>query len=270
MNSPTWLALYESFAARRFGGNLAGVVVADRDLAVDEMQGIASDLLAPTTGFVNRNMTAPSASVRFFTPTQEIDACGHVTIAVASALIHLGLWPSEGIGRVSCAGGEIEIRCDSDSFTMTQQLRYDAVPISTAADLAETLGQPVHRVAILGTGLRHLFVEVSDVARLSDVHLDHAALASLGHLNGVDTIGVYCVLDNNRVRLRDLTAPIGVIEESASGTTSGALGLLLGNGPLIVEQGFEMGRPSILHVAPARPTVAVTGSVRRVFCGELD
>jgi predicted PhzF superfamily epimerase YddE/YHI9 len=46
--------LYAAFAAKEFGGNIAGIVYDEVGLSPAQMQGIATDFEAPTTGFVRR------------------------------------------------------------------------------------------------------------------------------------------------------------------------------------------------------------------------
>jgi PhzF family phenazine biosynthesis protein len=82
--------LYDSFATRRFGGNVAGVVLLKRWLPASVMQRIARELGAATTGFALLTATGLSP-IRFFTPQQEIDACGR-TVAIATALVERGVW----------------------------------------------------------------------------------------------------------------------------------------------------------------------------------
>lgn len=269
--SSSWVGLFESFAARPFGGNLAGVVVSDRAIDPATMLGLAGDLAAPTTGFVARDAaSAREAHVRFFTPTQEIDACGHVTIAVAQALHDLGIWTAGDRTTVTCTGGSFPIERSNDRFMMKQTPRRAPVPVVDTNDLSELLGVTVASIRTAATGLRHLFAEVADVNDLSLITAAYADFASLGQQNEVDTIGVYAHIDSSRVRLRDFTAPIGVLEEPASGTTSGALGTLVGVSELTVEQGVEMGRPSELHVNFDGSSVKVAGIARRVLSGQLD
>jgi trans-2,3-dihydro-3-hydroxyanthranilate isomerase len=73
----SFAGLYESFAPELFAGSVAGVVITTSPLSGTVMQGVAAELAAPTTGFIalgerpDRRMAA-----RFFTPRQEIDACG--------------------------------------------------------------------------------------------------------------------------------------------------------------------------------------------------
>src|SRR5205823_3492402 len=85
--------IYSSFASEPGGGNPAGVVLSSSPLATAEAQAIAATLSVPTTGFVTEpDVNERVVDVRFFTPDQEIDACGHVTIAVATALVERGIW----------------------------------------------------------------------------------------------------------------------------------------------------------------------------------
>jgi PhzF family phenazine biosynthesis protein len=81
--------LYDSFTHALFGGNVAGVVLDAHGLQADTLQRIAAELAAPTTSFVIGGSNA-TFNVRFFTPTQEIAMCGHVTIAVFTALTMAG------------------------------------------------------------------------------------------------------------------------------------------------------------------------------------
>jgi PhzF family phenazine biosynthesis protein len=271
VGAPSWIGLFESFASRPFGGNLAGVVVSESEIDHTIMLGLASDIAAPTTGFVSRDTaSAHEAHVRFFTPTQEIDACGHVIIAVAQALHDLNIWSDDQGTTITCDGGTFPIERSQDRFVMKQSPRHVSGPKVRVHELGELLGVDVVSVQTAATGLKHLFAETSDVDDLSLITASHSELAALGKQNHVDTIGIYARLEPGRVRLRDFTAPIGVLEEPASGTTSGALGTLIGASNLIVEQGVEMGRPSELHVSFDGSTVQVAGVARRVLSGELD
>jgi predicted PhzF superfamily epimerase YddE/YHI9 len=81
----------------------------------------------------------------------------------------------------------------------------------------------------------------------------------------------------NRVRVRDLCAGIGALEEPASGTTSAALALylarhgLLAGSELVVEQGIEMGRSSRIDVDLEAPDIAtVRGAARKRLSGTLE
>ena len=135
--------LYESFPAASFGGNIAGVVLLEHPASQSWMQGVAADLGAPTTGFVDLPSARQGcAEVRFFTPQQEIDACGHVTVAIATALAETGTW-EPGKAAVQAAGGSYELRLRQDDHgvivEMRQQLQHFE-PLDPAPNLVSILG----------------------------------------------------------------------------------------------------------------------------------
>lgn len=80
------LPLYhvDAFTSRVFGGNPAAVVLLDEWLPVETMAAIAAENnLAETAYAVPRTDVSP---LRWFTPTLEIDLCGHATLATADVL----------------------------------------------------------------------------------------------------------------------------------------------------------------------------------------
>jgi trans-2,3-dihydro-3-hydroxyanthranilate isomerase len=286
--------LYESFPATSFGGNIAGVVLLEHPASESWMQGVAADLNAPTSGFVDLPSARQGcAEVRFFTPQQEIDACGHVTVAIATALSETGRW-DPGKASVQAAGGSfgLLLRQDEDGVIveMRQQLQQFE-PLDYAPDLASILGTAARKderypVVLASTGLRHMLVPVHDAAALAQLPMIASDIATASHRFKVDTIGVWAfeAVDQRevRVRMRDLCAAIGVVEEPASGTTSGALALALASANvltpqrprLIVTMGVEMGRPSLLSVDVdfdgSRPSAArLLGRSRLVFAGRV-
>jgi len=286
--------LYESFPAASFGGNIAGVVLLEHPASQSWMQGVAADLGAPTTGFVDLPSARQGcAEVRFFTPRQEIDACGHVTVAIATALAETATW-EPGKAAVQAAGGSYDLLLRHDDHgvivEMRQQLQHFE-PLDPAPNLVSILGPTTrpggrYPVALASTGLRHMLVPVHEVAALAQLPMIASDIATASHRFKVDTIGVWAFDPGDqpevRVRMRDLCAAIGAVEEPASGTTSGALALALANANvltpqrprLVVTMGVEMGRPSLLFVHVdfdgSRPSVArLLGRSRLVLAGRI-
>ena len=68
-----------SFTDQVFSGNPAGVVFYEHELSENLMQKIAAENNLSETAFINLN----SNVIRFFTPTIEVDLCGHATLASA-------------------------------------------------------------------------------------------------------------------------------------------------------------------------------------------
>jgi PhzF family phenazine biosynthesis protein len=276
--------LYASFASNFGGGNPAGVVLSSQRIASRTAQATAAMLGAPTTGFVLLDNAAASGSagVRFFTPEQEIDACGHVSIAIATALAESGIWHWGREARVRAAGGEFPLRL-GDRCVEMEQRRQTVEPASIDwSDVKAALGpvrpRPELPLAVAATGLRHLIVPLADVAALTEVTLDRGLITALARRSAVDTICVWArTAERSRIRIRDLCAPIGAVEEAASGTTAGALGLYLAthgqlDGPeLSIDQGVEMGRPSRIEVVvSSAEVVTVRGEALRLLTGTLE
>jgi PhzF family phenazine biosynthesis protein len=276
--------LFVSFATGFDGGNPAAVVVSSQPLEAGTAQTIASVLSVPTTGFaLDDDATAEgTASVRFFTPEGEIDACGHVTIAIATALVEVGIWRWGDDTLVRAQGGDFPLRLRQGKVEMEQRRQVLEACDLGWSEVEATLG-PVRKrsdlpIAVAGTGLRHLIVPLADRAALSEITVDGASIAALAKRALVDTICVWAPgSGRNHFRTRDLCAAIGALEEPASGTTSGALALYLAqhdqlaDSELVIEQGVEMGRPSRIELAVTPPDlVTVRGQARKVLEGWLE
>ncbi len=81
----------DAFTDRQFAGNPAGVVLDADGLTDAQMQAIAAEFNLAETTFI-LPPTVPEASLRFrwFTPTLEVNMCGHATIAGLRALVDTG------------------------------------------------------------------------------------------------------------------------------------------------------------------------------------
>jgi trans-2,3-dihydro-3-hydroxyanthranilate isomerase len=262
---PIPFALYDSFAVRRFEGNVAGVVVTGQPLNGALMQRIAAELAAPTTGFVVAT-SATVTEVRFFTPREEIKACGHVTVALATELAEAGPWvvsaaESGDFVAPTLAGG-IPIRLQRHLDGLSVELVYRPLPlvgVEIDRDMIEGALQvqshPGLPIEMVDTGLRHLLVPLARSEQLAALEPVRSTLLDLAASLGAHTICLFASIDRDGLRMRDLTAPIGDIEEPASGTTAAALALYAVRHHLAHErtviriaQGVEMGRPSRIDV----------------------
>jgi PhzF family phenazine biosynthesis protein len=292
-----WVGLFDSFAERPFGGNVAGVVLSTEVLPERAMALVARELAAPTTGFVTVDAATRrgSATVRFFTPRQEIDACGHVTVAVAQALLLRQVWSTTSSEhQVLAKGGTYPIAIssagDGPVIEMSQRLSYVREAPVPARQVSKLLGGLRLRedlpLRVAGTGLRHLIVPAASLDALSGLRPDATAIAELAELAAVDTVAGFLIErvepGSVRVRMRDLCAGIGDLEEPASGTTSGALAAYLhesltdlpaGLRQVIVRSGVEMGRPSRIEVrideSDGGIRLGVRGTARLVLDGTL-
>lgn len=119
------LSIYQvdAFADKLFGGNPAAVVPLEEWISDELMQAIAAENnLAETAFFVP---TENGFHIRWFTPTVEVDLCGHATIATAYVIYYLQQYPHDilnfdsrsGILSVSKKiGGWLELNFPTDTL----------------------------------------------------------------------------------------------------------------------------------------------------------
>jgi len=76
----------DAFTNELFKGNPAGVVILSKWLPDETMQTIAMENNLPETAFVTPQNS--ELHIRWFTPTIEVNLCGHATLAAAHALFY--------------------------------------------------------------------------------------------------------------------------------------------------------------------------------------
>lgn len=97
----------DAFARTRFQGNPAAVVITSEELPTSLMQAVAAENHLPETAFVVYG--EPHLGIRWFTPTVEVDLCGHATLAAAYALRESGLTRDEVL-EFRSKSGMLEVR----------------------------------------------------------------------------------------------------------------------------------------------------------------
>lgn len=267
--------VYDVFTARPFGGNPLAIVPNASELDEGQLQKVAREFNFSETVFLYPPDAGGVARVRIFTPTMEVPFAGHPTIGTAVMLGEAGLGPEFvlelGIGEVPVwsQGGRA-------SFTNTTPLEVLAEP--DPALVARALGTPETTLAappvMAGVGLEFTFVELTDRAALTDLVPDVAAFREGAALypHGLD-FAIYAYVRDGRQLHARMFAPLDNIpEDPATGSAAAALGRLLAkDGALdfVIQQGDDMGRPSLIEVEARPDAVTVTGSAVRVMEGKL-
>jgi trans-2,3-dihydro-3-hydroxyanthranilate isomerase len=276
------------FTKERFGGNQLAVFPNARDLPPQLMQKIAREFNFSETTFVfppaDRKHTR---KVRIFTPGSELQFAGHPTIGTAFALATIGDIPfdgketkivlEEGVGPVPVV---IRGAAGKPGFAQLSAARvpeFGPTP-PPVADLARALGLGADDVRTdeffpqgISCGTPFLAVPVRDRAVLARarVRLDDFERVLRGYWT--DKVFVFChdpELPGSHYRARMFAPMSGVPEDPATGSANVAFGGYLGtrdarrDGTLrwVVEQGFEMGRPSILEVEVDKRDGAITAA----------
>jgi predicted PhzF superfamily epimerase YddE/YHI9 len=159
------LTVVDAFTSIVFAGNPAAVAVLDAFPLEERMQNIASEMnLAETAFVVSRG--ADLYDLRWFTPTVEVDLCGHATLASAHVLGGSARFQTRS-GILECSnadGGWIEMDFPSDPPYLVEQPAW-----FTLAD-----------VRWFGRGKFDYLIEVSDADFVRQFVPDLAMLARLG------------------------------------------------------------------------------------------
>jgi trans-2,3-dihydro-3-hydroxyanthranilate isomerase len=263
--------LLDVFTNERFGGNQLAVFTNGRGLASETMQRIAKELnLSEVTFVLPPEDVANDWKVRIFTPARELPMAGHPTVGTAYLLAREHLVDvseaqpvirlEEGVGVIPVTFGFADGKPSliqmqqpmpvfSPEFT-DRALVAELLSLSTA-DLAET---PVQEVSC---GVPFLFIPIKnlDSIQLIKFRTDiwEQKLSQYGQFFVFTTETLYPA---STVHSRMFAPSMGIAEDPATGAASGPLGSYLvkygvlsaSPAQMISEQGFEMGRPSYIHI----------------------
>ena len=109
----------DAFSSEIFKGNQAGVVILERNEEYPTeilMRNISAELKHSETAFVKK-IDDKNFKIRYFTPTEEVELCGHATISVFSVLRELKLISNDKYIAQTLAGN-LEIIVDKDFIYM--------------------------------------------------------------------------------------------------------------------------------------------------------
>lgn len=105
----------DAFSDRLFSGNPAAICPLESWLPDEQLQAIAAENNLAETAFFTRN--EGRYDLRWFTPTVEVDLCGHATLASAFIIL-TRLTPAEDTVRFETKSGELIVTREGDKFTM--------------------------------------------------------------------------------------------------------------------------------------------------------
>jgi len=128
----------DAFTAKPFAGNPAAVVPLDEWLPDETMQNIAlENNLSETAFFVAKG--EGNYDLRWFTPTFEIDLCGHATLGSAYAIFEV-LGTDAQVLRFQTKSGEITVERTGGQLVLDFPSR-PAMPAEMPEGLAEAIGR---------------------------------------------------------------------------------------------------------------------------------
>ena len=273
------------FSSVPFGGNQLAVFPDARGLDDERMFSLAREFNFSETVFVFPPEQGHTRRLRIWTPGGEVPFAGHPTVGTAHVLAAIGEIPlsgdetrivfEENVGPVPVL---IRAREGQPVFAQLSVARLPEIGprVPPRERLAEILSLETKDLAAahwspqaLSCGLPFLFVPLRDrdaVAR-SRIRLEQWE-RTLGNAWAKD-IMVFSrdpEREGSDIRARMYGPGVAVPEDPATGSACAALGGYLAmrdaraDGTLrwVVEQGFEMGRPSILEIEVDKSGGAIT------------
>jgi trans-2,3-dihydro-3-hydroxyanthranilate isomerase len=266
------LTIVDVFAEAIYQGNQLAVVEDAAGLPEDVMQDIAREMNFSETTFVI-SRAGQRAGVRIFTPGEELPFAGHPTLGTAWVLCG-----GRGAVTLDLPAGDVPVHFDQGIGWMTPPpaVAGDALePSRAAALLGLTLDDldPELDAQVLQCGPTFPIIAVRSLTALKQVRVDLAVQRELG-IPGFPFAfcrGGYSADADFGARLQFFDGT-GVREDPATGSANSAFAVYLRTrgitGARIVEQGFEIHRPSRIHL-DIGDRVAVGGRIQLVAEGRL-
>ena len=262
---PLRIVQVDSFTATPFAGNPAAVCVLPAPVDERWMQHVAREMNLSETAFLVRR--PDGFDLRWFTPTVEVDLCGHATLASAHVLCQDRHLPQDQTARFHTRSGVLTASRAQDGWI---EMDFPAEPAREAPPppgLEEALG--VH-AAWTGRNRMDWLVLVGDEATVRRAAPDMGALARVGPRGVALTAPA---TDGGHDFVSRFFAPaVGVDEDPVTGSAHCALapfwGERLGKAAMTGYQASARG--GVVRVRVAGDRVILAGQAVTVLAGELS
>jgi trans-2,3-dihydro-3-hydroxyanthranilate isomerase len=268
--------ILDVFTDHPLQGNPLAVVLEAEGLDDAAMQAIAREFNLAETVFVFPPVDpANSARIRIFTPARELPFAGHPTVGTAVLLAELlagGQIGGAGIvialeEKIGLVKVEVARRPKSGvrgvfALPVLPQMQeadfnVEAVAHALGLDPLE-IGFGAHGISLWSAGVPFVMVPIRDLAAIGRVQIGDnkawdAAFAHAGtgaaYLYTRETVDPAC-----HIHARMFAPKMGITEDPATGSAAAAFAGVAatcelpedGLHQIIIEQGFEMGRPSLI------------------------
>jgi PhzF family phenazine biosynthesis protein len=180
----TTIIQVDAFTNRPFAGNPAAVCVLDASASDGWMQRVASEMNLSETAFLHPIDGGPRYRLRWFTPTVEVDLCGHATLAAAHVLWDEGLLEAGETAEFETRSGLLTARLRDGWIA----LDFPAEPIETVVSdprdlekIAQAVGGPI---VFAGRNRFDLLAELADEAAVVALRPDFGKVKAI-HARGV-------------------------------------------------------------------------------------
>jgi len=282
------------FTDHIFGGNPLAVFTKGQDLKEEYLQKVAREMnLSETTFVFPSTQDEADFDVRIFTPTREIPFAGHPTLGTAYVLRKNG-WVAKDKNpiRLKLKAGIVPVWAEKDKDFMQHPAAKTLYELDHSEKIAKALGLSLTHldgtlpVQVVSAGFPALLVPVGSLQAMKEITLNSQTLHEILEPLEIDMIYPFCretVRTENTVHSRAFAPGLGIPEDPATGSVAGAMGAywasLENNQDIeiarVIEQGYQMGRPSIINVEVSKQEgkvqkIRVGGQTQPVFTGRMN
>jgi trans-2,3-dihydro-3-hydroxyanthranilate isomerase len=228
----------DAFTNKPFEGNPAGVIPDANDLSVNQMQKIANELNLPESAFLLPS-TNPNADfrVRYFTPKEEINFCGHATLGSAWLLAKEYGWAEKAdqivfetnVGLIPVQWEKSEDKINVVTMTQispkVQEIKFDSSEIAHLLGITPDQLDDRFPIKLAYTGNWHLIVPVKTNVAIDSASpkLDQLALFNKEHSISTTHLFTFDAKPGLNLYTRDFAPAIGIPEDPVTGSANGAL-----------------------------------------------
>ncbi|MDX2229068.1 MAG: PhzF family phenazine biosynthesis protein [Leptolyngbyaceae cyanobacterium bins.349] len=287
--------MVDVFAERQYAGNPLAVFTNAGALSTEQMQQIAREInFSETTFILSPQPQNGGYGVRIFTPARELPFAGHPTLGTAFVLQQAMIQQPVAQITLNLPVGPIPVTIAYQDDQPTVLWMRQNPPVFGQV-LSPTAIAPVlnlhpddldHRFPIqeVSTGVPFIIVPLKSLAALQRIRVNTERLFALVETLQAKEIFVFCPETrhpNHQFSARMFAPLMGIAEDPATGSANGCFAAYLVEheylgSPVIeveVEQGYEMGRPSLLllkaNQASGTISLSVGGAVVMVAKGEF-
>ncbi|MED4208600.1 PhzF family phenazine biosynthesis protein [Priestia megaterium] len=283
-------SIVDVFAQRKYTGNQLAVFKDAERLSDKEMQQMAKEINFSETTFITSASAKGEYNVRIFTPNEEVPFAGHPTLGTAyvirEELEEKGT--EELILHYKAGPTPVTYDEQKDVLWMTQgQPTFgkvlDKKRVADVLNLDEVYIDTHFPVQEVSTGLPVILVPLTSLEAAKEINVDKEKYFKLIENTEAKAIMVFSpetYHQDHHLNVRDFADHYGVPEDAATGSANGCLAAYLVkyryfNQQAIdirVEQGYEIGRHSLLYVKASYDgeafQIQVGGKVEMIARGE--
>ena len=254
----------DAFTDTPFSGNPAAVCILQEPRDGNWMQNVAREMNLSETAFLCRQ--DDGFNLRWFTPTIEVDLCGHATLASAHTLWEAGLLAPDEQARFHTRSGLLTAALREDGIELDFPIAPDK-PSEAPPGLAESLG--LNPTYIGRSEFGDYLVEADSAEIVRSLKPDFTSLAKVD-MRGVMVTAIADSTEYDFVS-RFFAPGAGIDEDPVTGSAHCCLGPFwsrrLGRKEFTAYQASE--RAGIVRVRVTDQRVYLTGQAVTVLRGEL-